>query len=128
MTSKCILVIDDNDDCISLVKSVLEYETEWQVVTASNGREGIAIAQSDLPDIILLDIVMPDLNGLDVYELLKLDITTCLIPIMFMTAIEPIGRILKLQIPKNVKVIVKPFDIDQLSPQLSEVLEDYSYF
>ncbi|MGL5942997.1 MAG: response regulator [Waterburya sp.] len=128
MTSKCILVIDDNDDCITLVKSVLEYETDWQIVTASSGREGITIAQLELPDIILLDIVMPDLNGLDVYELLKLDITTCLIPIMFMTAIDPIGKILKLQIPGNVKVISKPFDIYQLSHQLSEVLENYSYF
>jgi CheY-like chemotaxis protein len=128
MTSKCVLVIDDNDDCITLVKSVLEYETDWQIVTASNGREGIAIAQSELPDVILLDIIMPDLNGLDVYELLKSDITTCLIPIMFMTAIDPIGRILKLQIPDNVKVITKPLNIDQLSHQLSEVLEDYSYF
>jgi CheY-like chemotaxis protein len=128
MTSKRILVIDDNDDCITLIKSILEYESDWQIVTASNGREGIAIAQSELPDVILLEIIMPDLNGLDVYELLKLDITTCLIPIMFMTAIEPIGRILKLQITENVKVITKPLNIVQLSHQLGEVLEDYSYF
>ncbi|MGL5795593.1 MAG: response regulator [Waterburya sp.] len=128
MTSKCVLVIDDYDDCMSLIKSVLEYETDWRIVTASSGREGIAIAQSELPDVILLDIIMPDLNGLDVYQLLKLDITTCLIPIVFMTAIDPIGRILKLQIPKNVKVISKPFNIDQLSYQISKVLENDSYF
>ncbi|MGL6342381.1 MAG: response regulator [Waterburya sp.] len=128
MTSKCVLVIDDNDDCITLVKFILEYETDWQVIAASNGREGIAKAQLELPDVILLDIIMPDLNGLDVYESLKLDITTCLIPIMFMTAIKPIGSTLKLQIPKNVKVISKPFNIYLLSNQLSEVSENYSYF
>jgi CheY-like chemotaxis protein len=127
MLPKRLLVIDDNDDCIVLIKSVLEYKSDWQVVTASNGREGIAIAQSELPDVILLDIRMPDLDGLDVYELLKLNLMTCVIPIIFITAIDPIKPTF-MQIPEKVNVITKPLNISQLFYQISEVLENHNHF
>jgi CheY-like chemotaxis protein len=127
MAPKRILVIDDNDDCIVLIKLVLEYEFEWQVLTACNGKEGISIAKSELPDVILLDIIMPGLDGLDVYELLKLNITTCLIPIIFMTAMNLIETTLKRQIFEKAKVITKPLNIYQLSNQLSEVLENHNH-
>ena len=127
MTPKKILIVDDNDDCTTLVKFVLEYETNWQVLIASNGRQGIVLAQSEQPDAILLDIVMPDLNGLDVYKLLKSDVITNFIPIIFMTAMIPIGNILKLQNTENIEVITKPLNIEKLSGQLSKEFRKYSY-
>ncbi|MGF1591379.1 MAG: response regulator [Pleurocapsa sp.] len=128
MASKQILVIDDNDDCTALIKCVLESETNWDIVTASNGKEAIVLANYIRPDVILLDIVMPDLNGLDVYRLLKSALTTCFIPIIFMTAMNPIVPILELQMTENVKIVTKPMNIDQLQSLISKEMRDSSYF
>lgn len=127
MISKQILVIDDNDDCTALIKLVLEAETDWNIVTASNGKEAIVLANYIQPDAILLDIVMPDLNGLDIYRLLKSALNTCFIPIIFMTAMVPFAEILELQITESVKIITKPMNIDQLQSLISEEIRDYSY-
>ena len=125
MVPQRLLLIDDDDDCNTLVKFVLEQDTNWQILTANNGKEGIAIARSEHIDIILLDIVMPELNGLDVYKLLKSDLYTCTIPIIFMTAIMPIAPILKSQITDDVEVIIKPFDINKLALKIMEACEHY---
>ncbi len=127
MAYKKILVIDDNDDYTALIKLVLEAETDWQIATASSGKEAIVLANYIQPDAILLDIVMPDLNGLDVYRLLKSSLTTYFIPIIFMTAMVPFAEILELQITESVKIVTKPMNIDQLQSLISEEMRNCSY-
>ena len=122
MTDITLLIIDDCHDSNRLVKFVLEQDTDWKIITALNAEEGINRARSDRPSIILLDVAMPDIDGLDVYKLLKSDKTTRSIPVVFTTAMVGVEERIRKQIANNVKVITKPFDIRLLKTQISEQL------
>ena len=122
MTDITLLIIDDCHDSNQLVKFVLEQDTDWKIITALNAQEGINLARSDRPSIILLDVAMPDIDGLDVYKLLKFDKTTRSIPVVFTTAMVGVEERIRKQIANNVKVITKPFDIRLLKTQISEQL------
>lgn len=123
MISHSLLLIDDDDDTISLVKFILESDTDWQIFTASSGKEGIAKARAERPELILLDIAIPEIDGLNVYKSLKSDPTTSSIPIMLITAMVGIEEIVKSRITENVEVITKPFDILELSNRIDRVFE-----
>lgn len=125
MTIKSLLVIDDDSDFNTLVKFILKHDTNWEVVIASDGKEGVYLAKLQQPSVILLDIVMPNLNGLDVYKLLKSDLITCKLPIIFVTAMVRMEKIIKYQITEDIEVIVKPFDIMKLASQIINVYDRY---
>ena len=127
MLLKSLLLIDDDDDCITLVKFVLEKETDWHISTATNSKEGIIKAKLEHPDVILVDFVMPEFDGLDIYKILKSDLSTSDIPIIFMTAMTPIASILESQITKKVDIIIKPFDVTKLAQQITKICDRY-YF
>lgn len=116
-----LLVIDDDDDFNALVTFALEHDTDWKILTTLDGEKGVALAQLQQPDVILLDIVMPNLNGLDVYHLLKSNLTTCSIPIIFVTAMFRMELIIRGQMTEDIEVITKPFDIMRLANQVADV-------
>ena len=126
MIPKCVLLIDDDDDFTTLMELIFEKDPDWQIITAIKAKEGIFKAQLEQPDVILLDIMMPNLNGLDVYKILKSDLTTCTIPIIFVTSMTPLAEILEWQITEDVEVITKPFDILELPNQLNELYDSWS--
>lgn len=124
MTIKRLLLIDDNQDCRTLVKFAIEMVSGWKVLTASNGMEGIAMAKIERPDVILLDFIMPDLDGMTVCKILKRNWLTRSIPIIFITAVahQQVLSLLELTLAEG--VIIKPFDtfdITELSSQISHV-------
>ena len=80
-----ILVVDDVIDNIRLLRFELEQQG-FEVLTASSGRQGLEITKAEHPDVILLDIMMPDLNGIEVCRRLKADAQTCMIPVILVTA------------------------------------------
>jgi two-component system, cell cycle response regulator len=82
-----ILIVDDDSLNIKLMKAKLPAE-KYESLTASNGQQAIAIADRDLPDLILLDIMMPDMDGFAVSRLLKQNPHTREIPIILVTALE----------------------------------------
>jgi len=84
MAKEKILIIDDEQDLVKLVKEILEMEN-FQVSTAYDGEEGLRKAASEIPDLILLDIKMPGVNGFQVLERLKIDKTTSHIPVVMLT-------------------------------------------
>ena len=83
---KNILVVDDDPGIIDVIKNRLE-ANNYNVITASNGEEGIKRAQSGRPDLIIMDIMMPKMQGGDAVRLLKGDNKTKYIPILFLTAV-----------------------------------------
>lgn len=79
-----ILAIDDNEDTLNMIKATIStYIPECSVIFAHSGHEGIHIARNEMPDTILLDIMMPEMNGFEVCEALKSDNNTKHIPIIF---------------------------------------------
>ncbi len=80
-----ILIIDDDSETLRLIGLMLQRQG-YQTVTASNGDEGVALAKHELPDLIILDIMMPEVNGYTVAKHLRADSTTSEIPILMFTA------------------------------------------
>ncbi len=120
-----LLVIDDDPDFNTLVKFILEYNTNWEILIASDGKAGVSLAKSRQPSIILLDVVMPEFNGLDIYKLLKSNPITCEIPIIFVTAMVRIKQIIKSHITEDIEVIIKPFDMMTLASQIINICDRY---
>lgn len=85
MTSERILVVEDNEDNLQLVRFLLE-RGGYQVLCAYNGREGLALARQHLPDLILMDLSLPEVDGWQAAEQLKADPATASIPLWALTA------------------------------------------
>ncbi len=88
---KCILVIDDRDKFINLIKSMFDSYADWQILMASTEKEGIATAQLEQPDIIILNLIMPEsgeLDRLNLYHRLKSNLLLCLIPVIFISTMS----------------------------------------
>jgi CheY-like chemotaxis protein len=83
---KKILVVDDEQDIVKVISLRLK-SSGYEVISAVDGNGGINEAQKQKPDLIIMDIMMPDLSGADAVRLLKSDITTKDIPIIFLTAL-----------------------------------------
>jgi twitching motility two-component system response regulator PilH len=108
-----ILVIDDQPNLRLLVSKILEIEG-YQVSTAANGDEGIALAKSEKPDLILMDVMMPKKNGYQLAAELKLKEATQQIPIVLMTGTsQMVGEGIQLTTPAIDK-LAKPFGRDEL--------------
>jgi CheY-like chemotaxis protein len=83
---KTILVVDDKADIVELVKNRLE-ANQYKVLVASDGNEGIKQAQQHKPDLIVMDIMMPNMSGGQAVKVLKSDAATQHIPVVFLTAV-----------------------------------------
>ena len=123
MAARHLLFIDDNEDSRILVKFALESGTDWEVLTARDGVEGIAKAEVERPDVILLDFMMPDLDGLAVLDVLKSNLFTCSIPVILFTAMVQTDLLSRLENTLAVGVITKPFDVINLDSQIAEICQ-----
>lgn len=85
-----VLVVDDEPHICRLLQVNLEI-TDFEVLTAQNGKEAIEIAKKKKPDVILLDILMPGMNGIEVCSILKTNPRTKNIPVFMLTALSRIG-------------------------------------
>lgn len=113
LTNQKILVIEDEINIQELLKYNLE-KNGYHVIVADNGTEGIEKAQSDTPDLILLDIMLPGLDGLEVCKLLRMDKRTKKVPIFMLTAkSEELDKVLGLELGAD-DYITKPFSIKEL--------------
>ena len=121
---KKILAIDDNENNLILIKSILvKYFPDSLVFTASSGESGIKLVKEELPDAILLDIIMPGMNGFEVCQTLKNDKLTKHIPILLVSALgqNTEDRVKGLNIGAEA-FITKPFDTAELISQVKVML------
>jgi two-component system response regulator VicR len=117
-----ILYIEDDPEMIELVSMILTRQG-YQVSGANGGRKGLELAQGDRPDLILLDLMMPDMDGWDVYQQLKSSELTHNIPVIVITAkSQTIDQVLWIQIAKVDAYIIKPFRPDELIESVKNVL------
>jgi len=122
MANKKILVVDDESQLIEMVQIRLE-ANNYNVVSACNGREGVKKAKQEKPDLILLDVLMPEMNGYQALEALRNDTWTKLIPVIMFTAksqLEDVARASELGIEDY---IVKPFDHRVLLDKVKKALK-----
>jgi CheY-like chemotaxis protein len=122
-TPRRILVIDDSAVIRQVVQVGLRVDRSWEVLAADSGAEGLGIAVRELPDVILLDVEMPDLDGPATLALLRAEEATRKIPVLFLTghtAEEERGRLCALG---AVGVIAKPFQPARLGDEIARLLE-----
>jgi two-component system alkaline phosphatase synthesis response regulator PhoP len=121
MIQKKILVVDDEPDLVETVRYPLEMEG-YQVLVAYNGEEGLNQARKDSPDLIILDLMLPKLDGYKVCRLLKFDERYKHIPILMLTAkTQEKDRLLGKETGAD-EYMTKPFDIDQLLEKVKSYL------
>jgi len=116
-----ILLIEDEPDIQEITKSALELVGGYEVETANNGLDGIAKARIYMPDLILLDVMMPGMNGSDTLEALRKIDGLRHIPVIFMTAKVQPNEVAQYLAQGALGVISKPFDPMQLSQQVADI-------
>ncbi|MGL5076943.1 MAG: response regulator [Waterburya sp.] len=122
MNLKRILFIDDEEDIRTLAGFCLESEAGWEMLGASNGTDGIAIAETEQPDAILLDAMMPEIDGLQTLAKLRVNPKTKHIPTIFITAKAQASDRRRFYNAGAKGVINKPFDSLTLASQISGFL------
>ncbi|MDJ0633082.1 MAG: response regulator [Xenococcaceae cyanobacterium MO_188.B29] len=123
MSDKHILLIDDEETIQEVVQVGIEIETGWQVAIASSGIEGIAVAASQQPDAILLDVMMPEMDGISTLSQLKANAKTQSIPVILLTAKTQAGDKNLFQSLGVVGVITKPFNSMTLASRIATMLQ-----
>ncbi|MEO0924617.1 MAG: response regulator [Cyanobacteria bacterium J06643_13] len=123
MITRNILIIEDDTGIQAVTKFSLEMDGHWQVTTANCGEEGLLKAKTINPNVILLDLILPDMGGLETIERLNDDNTSSNIPIILFTAKLLAGEIQEFNNNNVVGLIAKPFDCLTLSEQILNILK-----
>ena len=122
MAQKQILIVDDDTDIQAVAQMGLMMTTPWSVLLATSGSEGIEIATVQQPDAILLDVMMPEMDGIKTLERLRSQPTTRQIPVIFLTAKAQASDRRKLYAAGADGMITKPFDPTTLASQIAGFL------
>lgn len=119
-----VLCIEDDAEMIDLIRLILQ-RRGYEVQGANGGQEALQmLAQDPLPDVVLLDLMMPDMDGWEVYRHMKADERTAHIPVVVVTArAQNIDRVLGMEIAKVDDYITKPFSPQELLASLEKVLK-----
>jgi DNA-binding response OmpR family regulator len=125
-TNKRILVIEDEPEMIDLTRIVLEREG-YEVIGAVGGTRGLELVKQIKPDLILLDLMMPDIGGWEVYRQMKADAELEHIPVIVVTAkAQSIDKVLGLQVAKVDDYITKPFGPKELLESIKRIFNTKS--
>ena len=117
-----LLIIDDNEDILNLVNQLLG--DEYNVLAASNGKSGIRMATKYVPDVIICDVMMPIMNGLECTRNLRSEISTSHIPILMLTACSLDEQRVQGYESGADGYLSKPFNIDVLRARLRSLIEN----
>ncbi|MDJ0647449.1 MAG: response regulator [Xenococcaceae cyanobacterium MO_188.B19] len=123
MSDKQILIVDDDNNVRATVQLSLQATTNWEIFIAGSGKEGLFLAQTKLPDLILLDVMMPDLDGIEVLRQLRSNSATQAIPIIFLTAKTLVKEQKQLKDLEVQGIIPKPFGAIDLEKQICLLMD-----
>jgi len=117
-----LLIVDDNLDNVELLEEILGSQG-YRTLRAQTGHDAVRLAANEQPDLILLDIAMPVMDGLDVLHVLKSSTTTAAIPVVFVTGIMENENILRsIENHDVIGYIAKPIVISELLEKIPEYL------
>ncbi|MFN2198093.1 MAG: response regulator transcription factor [Anaerolineales bacterium] len=121
--AKRLVYIEDEVEMIDLVRLILGRKG-FDVIGANGGQEGLEAVRKEIPDLVLLDLMMPDLDGWEVFQQMKAEEATRHIPVIVVTAkAQTIDRVLGLHIAKVDDYISKPFSPQELITSVEKVLD-----
>lgn len=117
-----ILIIDDEDDIREVAALSLEATAGWQIFTANSGPRGIEVAAAEQPDAILMDVMMPEVDGPTTFRLMQQNPTISHIPVLLLTAkVQGADQRRFANLGVN-GILFKPFDPLMLAQQISDIL------
>jgi len=117
-----VLIVDDDDSIREITRLALEVMGGWTVIDANGGAAALQLAGSQRPDVVLLDVMMPDMDGPTTFRHLQADEKTRAIPVVLLTAKVQVGDRQVWDDLDVVGVIPKPFDPMTLANQVAELL------
>jgi CheY-like chemotaxis protein len=122
-TTKCVLVIDNEEYIREVAQICLETVAGWEVFTAGSGPEGLVVAETEQPDAILLDVMMPGMDGLTTFQHLQDNPATQKIPVILLTA-KVQSSDLRYYAELGIKAAIsKPFDALELAGKVANSLD-----
>jgi len=121
-----IVYVEDNDDNVFMLQTRLELEGEFEILIAVNGSDGLAMVASERPDLVLMDLNLPDIDGWQVTSRLKADPATAAIPIIALTAHAMTGDREKALAAGCDEFDTKPIDFDRLLGKMRALLDNSS--
>jgi len=117
-----ILCIEDEPQMIDLIRLILEMHG-YEVIGAEGGQEGLAAMRIEKPDLILLDLMMPEMDGGDVYQRIRQEAGWSDVPVIVVTAkAAPIDKVLWINVAKVDDYVTKPFGPSELVGSVERVL------
>jgi len=121
---KKIIYIDDDIEMIYLIKMILERKG-YDIISINDGLKSFEIIKKEKPDLVLLDLMMPNIDGWDIYHQLKSNELTSEIPVIIISAkAQPIDKVLGLKIAKVNNYISKPFRPQELIDSIENILDN----
>lgn len=124
MSMKKILIVEDSRQTQSVLKEILEKEG-YTVFSAYDGVEGIRVAKKEIPDLVLLDLLLPKISGFDICQKLREDEKTRRIPILILSTLAGEKTSYeKLKKYDVVKLIPKPYTLDDLLFEIKKILKE----
>ncbi|WP_088889546.1 response regulator [Leptolyngbya ohadii] len=123
MTTRRILIIDDEYDIRAVAQLTLKTVGGWEVSIASSGHEGLSKAANEQPDVVLLDVMMPDMDGIETFRALQANPATQSIPVILMTAKVQAAEQRRFAELAVAGIITKPFKAMKLPEQIAKLLD-----
>jgi DNA-binding response OmpR family regulator len=119
--TKRILIVDDDQDIREMVQVSLKF-AGWQALTAASAQEGLRLIKLEPVDVVLVDVLMPDMDGLQFFQQLRVDPTTANIPVIFLTAMTQPSDRHRFKTLGLAGVITKPFNPITIWQQIAKLL------
>ncbi len=117
-----ILIIDDEKDFCHFMRMNLESTNKYKIFISTNARSGIKTAIRKRPDLVLLDIMMPNISGFEVLQKLKENINTTSIPVIMLTALSDDESRAQAMSLYSQEYLVKPIEVDTLISKIDSIL------
>ncbi|MSP39971.1 MAG: response regulator [Deltaproteobacteria bacterium] len=121
--SKTILYVEDNEFNLKIVRQLLS-RTSYRLIEAMDGASGVATAQSEMPDLILMDVQLPKLSGLDATRQLRADAKTAAIPIIIITSFALSGDAEKAKVAGATDYLAKPYSPRELLQKIRNLVPE----
>jgi two-component system, OmpR family, alkaline phosphatase synthesis response regulator PhoP len=122
ISTKRVLIVDDEETIQTVVQFGIRMAAGWDVLAASSGPKGIQTAETEQPDVILLDVMMPEMDGIATFKALQSNPETQQIPVIFLTAKAQTAEKRQFNDLGVSGVITKPFNSLDLPDQITKIL------